>query len=55
MRDLVRSIQEQRKIKQVKPDQKIKLTIPSEFMEWKDYIAKRVLAHEISAGEMKVE
>lgn len=56
MRDLVRSIQEQRKIKQVKPDQKIKLTIPSEFMEWKDYIARRVLAGEIVAGgEMKVE
>lgn len=55
MRDLVRSIQEQRKIKQVKPDQKIKLTIPEEFMEWKEYIAKRVLANEIVAGEMKVE
>jgi isoleucyl-tRNA synthetase len=55
MRDLVRSIQEQRKIKQVKPDQKIKLSIPSEFMQWKEYIAKRVLAGEITVGEMKVE
>ncbi|MFH0772766.1 MAG: class I tRNA ligase family protein [bacterium] len=54
MRDLVRSIQEQRKIKQVKPDQKIKLTIPSEFMQWKEYIAKRVLASEITAGKMTV-
>jgi isoleucyl-tRNA synthetase len=51
MRDLVRSIQEQRKIKQVKQDQKVKLTIPSEFMKYKDYIAKRVLASEITEGE----
>jgi len=55
MRDLVRSIQEQRKLKLVKQDQQIKLTIPQEFMQWKDYIAKRVLAGEIKAGEMKVE
>jgi len=55
MRDLIRSIQEQRKIKQVKQDQKIKLTIPSEFMQWKEYIAKRVLASEIKEGELKVK
>lgn len=55
MRDLIRSIQEQRKIRQVKQDQKIKLTIPEEFMQWKEYIAKRVLAEEISEGEMKVK
>ncbi len=54
MRDLVRSIQEQRKLKQVRPDQKIKLTIPEEFMQWKDYISKRVLASEITVGEMSV-
>ena len=54
MRDLVRSIQEQRKLKQVKQDQKIKLTIPGEFMQWKEYIAKRVLASEITEGEMSV-
>lgn len=51
MRDLVRTIQEQRKLKQVKQDQKIKLTIPAEFMQFKEYIAKRVLASEIIAGE----
>ena len=54
MRDLVRSIQEQRKIKQVRQDQKIKLTIPREFMQWKEYIAKRVLASAISEGEMGI-
>lgn len=54
MRDLVRSIQEQRKIKQVKPDQKIRLSIPSEFMPYKDYIAKRVLASEIVEGELEI-
>jgi len=54
MRDLVRSIQEQRKIKQVKQDQKVKLTIPEEFMQWKEYIAKRVLASEIKVGEMRI-
>jgi len=55
MRDLVRSIQEQRKVKQVKQDQRIKLTIPAEFMQFKEYIAKRVLASEIKAGELMVE
>ena len=55
MRDLIRSIQEQRKIKQVKQDQKIKLTIPEEFMQWKEYIAKRVLANEITEGELSVK
>ena len=55
MRDLVRSIQEQRKIKQLKSDQKIKLTIPGEFMPYKEYIAKRVLASSVSEGEMLVE
>lgn len=54
MRDLVRSIQEQRKIKQVRPNQKIKLTIPAEFMPFKEYIAKRVLASEIMEGEMGI-
>ena len=54
MRDLVRSIQEERKTKQVKQDQKIKLTIPAEFMQWKGYIAKRVLASEITEGEMSI-
>lgn len=54
MRDLVRRIQEQRKIKQVKQDQKIKLTIPVEFMQFKEYIAKRVLASEITEGEMGI-
>jgi len=38
----------------VKQDQKIKLTIPSEFMQWKEYIAKRVLASEIKEGEMQI-
>jgi isoleucyl-tRNA synthetase len=51
MRDLVRSIQEQRKIKQVKQDQKVKLIIPYEFMKYKEYIAKRVLASEILEGD----
>ncbi len=54
MRDLVRAIQEQRKIKQVKQDQKIKLTIPAEFIQFKEYIAKRVLASEIVEGELSI-
>lgn len=54
MRDLIRSIQELRKIQQVKTDEKVKLTIPAEFKTWKDYIAKRVLASEVAEGELKV-
>jgi len=52
MRDLIRNIQEQRKIKQVTQEQKIRLIIPEEFMQWKDYIAKRVLASEVIGGAL---
>lgn len=55
MRDLVRSIQELRKTQNVKTDQAIKLTIPSEFMAFKELIAKRVLASEVKEGILAVE
>lgn len=55
MRDLVRSIQELRKTQNVKTDQAIKLTIPAEFMPYKELIAKRVLASEVKEGTLAVE
>jgi hypothetical protein len=51
LRELVREIQSQRKIKGLKSDDKINLMIPKEFESKKDFIAKRVLAKEISYGD----
>ena len=55
VRDLIRSIQELRKTQGVKTDQSIHLTIPAEFMQSKDSIAKKVLASSVAGGELKVE
>ncbi|MFZ2026493.1 MAG: class I tRNA ligase family protein [Microgenomates group bacterium] len=55
MRDLVRSIQELRKTQNVKTDQTIKLTIPAEFMPFKELISKRVLASEVNEGTLAVQ
>ncbi len=54
LRELIREIQSQRKIKGLKTDEKIDLVIPEGFEAEKDFIAKRVLASSISFGE-KVE
>ncbi len=50
LRELIRQIQSDRKLKGLKPDDKINLTIPKEFEKEKDWIAKRVLAKKISLG-----
>ncbi|KKP61509.1 MAG: Isoleucyl-tRNA synthetase [Candidatus Roizmanbacteria bacterium GW2011_GWC2_34_23] len=54
LRELIREIQSQRKLKSLKTDEKINLTIPREFEKEEDFIAKRVLAKKISFGD-KVE
>ena len=51
LRELIRQIQGERKLKGLKPDDKISLTIPKEFEEKKDWIAKKVLAKEIAFGD----
>ena len=56
LRELIREIQSQRKLKGLKIDEKISLTIPKEFEEQKDFIMKRVLVNTISFGkEVKIE
>lgn len=52
LRDLIRSIQELRKNQQVGTDQVIKLSIPAEFMKSREFIAKRVLATDITEGDV---
>lgn len=52
LRDLIRSIQEMRKNQAVRTDQNIKLSIPAEFMKSSDVIAKKVLATDITEGEL---
>ncbi|MFA5769973.1 MAG: class I tRNA ligase family protein [Patescibacteria group bacterium] len=54
LRELIREIQGERKIKGLKPNDKIDLIIPEEFKAEKDYISKKVLAKKISFGD-KVE
>ena len=51
LRDLIRQIQSHRKLKGLKPDDKIGLTVPKEFEKEKDWIAKRVLAKKISLAD----
>ena len=48
LRELIRQIQSERKLKGLKPEDKIDLTIPKEFEKEKDWIAKKVLAKKIS-------
>ncbi|MDO9028399.1 MAG: class I tRNA ligase family protein, partial [Candidatus Roizmanbacteria bacterium] len=48
LRELIRQIQSERKIKGLNPEDKIDLTIPKEFEKEKDWIAKRILAKKIS-------
>jgi hypothetical protein len=47
LRELIRQIQSERKLKGLKPSDKINLTIPKEFKKEKNWIAKRVLAKKI--------
>jgi len=55
VRDLVRTVQSFRKKEGVRPEQKIKLTIPKEFSSFSRYIQKRVLAEKIILGnELKI-
>lgn len=51
LRELIRQIQSERKIKGLKTDEKIDLMIPKEFEKEKDFIAKKVLAKKISFGD----
>jgi isoleucyl-tRNA synthetase len=51
LRELIREIQSQRKLKGLQTDEKITLVIPKEFEKEKDFIAKRVLAKKISFGD----
>jgi len=55
VRDLIRSIQEQRKMQNVKTDQTVKLTIPAEFMQVKESIARKVLASQVEEGELMIK
>ncbi len=47
LRELIRQIQLERKLKGLKPNDFINLTVPKEFKKEKDFIAKRVLAKKI--------
>lgn len=51
LRELIRQIQGERKIKGLKPEDKIALTIPREFEKESDMIAKRVLAKSIALSD----
>ena len=50
LRELLRMIQNQRKILKLKPTDKINLTVPTEFAESKEYLQKKVLAEKITLG-----
>ncbi len=54
LRELIRDIQSQRKLKGLKTDEKIDLVVPKEFENETKYIAKRVLAQKITFGD-KIE
>ena len=51
LRELIRQIQSERKLKGLKPDDMIDLTVPKEFEKEKDWIAKKVLAKKISLAD----
>jgi len=54
LRELIRQIQSERKLKGLKPDDFINLTVPKEFEKEKDWIAKRVLAKKISLADISL-
>ena len=54
LRELIRQIQSERKLKGLKPDDFINLTVPKEFEKEKNWIAKRVLAGKISLADKVV-
>ena len=54
LRELIRQIQSERKLKGLKQDDFINLTVPKEFEKEKDWIAKRVLAKKISLADKVV-
>jgi len=51
LRDFIRKIQAKRKEMGLKPNQKIKLTIPKKFYDFKEEIKRKVVASEIILGE----
>lgn len=56
VRDLMRTIQQQRKILGVTISEKIKVSIPEQFASYSDHLQKQVQAQEITLGsELKVE
>jgi isoleucyl-tRNA synthetase len=56
LRDLIRSIQAERKTQDIDPDVKIKLTIPEKFKTFESVLLKNVSASSITYGtELKVE
>jgi isoleucyl-tRNA synthetase len=54
LRELIRQIQGERKLKSLKPDDKIDLIVPKEFEEESNFIKKRVLAKNIAYGDRVV-
>ncbi len=50
LRELVRQIQWERKKLGIRPDQKISLVIPEKFINYADYLKKRVLCSQVIAG-----
>ncbi|QQG43809.1 MAG: isoleucine--tRNA ligase [Candidatus Roizmanbacteria bacterium] len=56
LRDLIRSVQSERKEKNIRINQTIELVLPEKFKKFEDLIKKRVNAKEISYGdELKIE
>ena len=51
LRELIRQIQGERKLKGLRPDDEIDLTVPKEFEKESSFIRKRVLAKNIAFGD----
>ena len=51
LRELVRQIQSERKKLGIRPDQKIELTIPKKFIEFADYLKKKVVCLRVVAAD----
>ncbi len=54
LRDLVRQIQVERKKMLLKADDLIQLEIPEQYLEYKEFLQKKVNAAEVTKGELKV-
>jgi isoleucyl-tRNA synthetase len=56
VRDVIRQIQEERKKLGVKPDQRVKLILPEEYLGFSGNIKRKVLAEKVTFGrELKVQ